>query len=291
MKRVMKRVAVAPAVALSLALGAGAVQAESKLSTEQRLSRVEKLMESRGLLDLFVKVEQLQKEVRELRGLVEMQNHRIEEMSSRQRNLYADIDRRLRAVEVGGVSRAPAAPSGAVGGRSIAPGAAPASNVAQPATPSAASPSAQPAAHATHRPATPPSAPPPQTAEERGAYEKALNYLREGRYAQAMEAFRGFLKQYPQSGYADNSQYWLGEANYVTRNFDAAIEEFGKVVSDYPDSTKVADALLKVGFVYYEKGEWDTARAKLSEVTGRFPRSTAARLAEQRLQKLKAEGH
>ena len=267
----MNRVAVAAAVAL--ALSAGVVGAEQKLTTEQRLSRVEKLMESRGLLDLFVKVEQLQKEVRELRGMVELQNHRIEEMGSRQRNLYADIDRRLRTLEVGGVSRQSIAPPPAE-----APVAAPPSGEAS----SGAAP-AEPAAQ--------PAPPPAQTAEERGAYEKALNYLREGRYAQAMEAFRGFLKEYPQSGYADNAQYWLGEANYVTRNFDAAVEEFGKVVNDYPDSSKVADALLKIGFVHYEKGEWDVARDKLTEVTGKYPRSTAARLAEQRLQKLKAEGH
>ena len=281
----MRKAAVALAVAVALA--AGTVQAQQKkLTTEQRLARVEKLMESRGLLDLFVKVEQLQREVRELRGMVETQNHRIEEMTSRQRNLYGDIDRRLRGLEVGGVARVPAAPMAAAGqppapGQS--PASAPAMQPAQPDVPSGGTAAAQPPAQ--------PAPPPEQTAEERGAYEKALNYLREGRFAQAMEAFRGFLKAYPQSGYADNAQYWLGEANYVTRNFDAAVEEFGRVVNDYPDSTKVADALLKIGFVHYEKGEWDAARAKLTEVTGKYSRSTAARLAEQRLQKLKAEGH
>ncbi|GAB6044180.1 tol-pal system protein YbgF [Endothiovibrio diazotrophicus] len=265
--------AVATAVALALAVGSATVHAES---VEQRLGRVEKLVDSRGLLDLFVKVEQLQKEVRELRGMVELQNHRLDEMSARERNLYADLDRRLRGLEVGGVAVQPPA-AGAPAAPPAGGGAAPAggASIAPPAA-------AQPATEA---------APPPQTAEERAAYEKALNYLREGRYAPAMEAFRGFLKEYPRSGYADNAQYWLGEANYVTRNFDAALEEFGKVVNDYPNSTKVADALLKVGFVHYEKGEWDAARAKLTEVTGKYPRSTAARLAEQRLQKLKAEGH
>lgn len=279
----MRKAAVALAVSLSLV--AGAAQAQQKLTTEQRLARVEKLMESRGLLDLFVKVEQLQREVRELRGMVETQNHRIEEMTSRQRNLYGDIDRRLRGLEVGGVARMPAAgaPMAAAGQPPVEGGAAPAMQPAQPAAPVDGMAAAQPPAQ--------PAPPPEQTAEERGAYEKALNYLREGRYAQAMEAFRGFLKAYPQSGYADNAQYWLGEANYVTRNFDAAVEEFGRVVNDYPDSTKVADALLKIGFVHYEKGEWDAARAKLTEVTGKYSRSTAARLAEQRLQKLKAEGH
>lgn len=266
--------------------------AASAPTVEQRLQRMERLLDSRGLLELFTKVEQLQGEVRELRGMIEMQSHRHEELSGRLRNLYSDIDRRLRALEVSGV--APPATAGAAAGEESAGSRQPPATVQSRAdeptdarkVDGAAADAPVPSATATAPKATPA----PVTAEERAAYERAIGYLREGRYGDATTAFREFLAASPNSSYSDNAQYWLGEASFVTRNFEQAMTEFSQVIKLYPGSPKVADALLKIGFVHYERGEWADARARLSEVVGRYPRSTAARLAEQRLQKMSGEG-
>ena len=87
--------------------------------------------------------------------------------------------------------------------------------------------------------------------------------------------------------FADNAQYWLGEANYVQRHFEVALSEFGKVVSEHPSSPKRADALLKMGYTYQELKQYDKARSSLNEVVMSYPNTTAASLAKKRLQDLK----
>ncbi|MEE9492286.1 MAG: tol-pal system protein YbgF [Gammaproteobacteria bacterium] len=125
---------------------------------------------------------------------------------------------------------------------------------------------------------------------DRQEYDNALAILKQSEYAQAATAFQGFLETYPQSEYADNAQYWLGEVFYVMRQFPDALREFDKVISQYPDSSKVADAKLKSGFIRYEIKDWSGARADLASVVQNFPASTPARLAKERLQLMDKEG-
>ncbi|MEE9342692.1 MAG: tol-pal system protein YbgF, partial [Gammaproteobacteria bacterium] len=126
---------------------------------------------------------------------------------------------------------------------------------------------------------------------DRQAYDNALATLKEGSYEEAAEQFKTFLDHYPQSSYADNSQYWLGEVYYVTRKFPMALKEFEKVIAFFPDSSKIADARLKLGFINYELKNWVAARAELEQVVREFPSSTPARLAADRLARMEKEGH
>jgi tol-pal system protein YbgF len=125
---------------------------------------------------------------------------------------------------------------------------------------------------------------------QRVAYDGAFKLLQEGRYPQAIAAFQQYLQTYPQGRYVDNAQYWLGEAYYVTRDFSTALGEFNRVVAEFPESQKVPDAMLKIGYVHYELKQWDQARETLTEVAERVPGTTIARLAEQRLQRMRQEG-
>ena len=115
--------------------------------------------------------------------------------------------------------------------------------------------------------------------------------LKEGRYKMANASFRKFLKEYPSSSYAGNAQYWLGESNYVTRQFDQAVMEFQAVLKNYPSSNKVPDAMLKLGYTYYELRQFNQARDILNQLRQLFAKSTAARLAGKRLARMKKEGH
>jgi tol-pal system protein YbgF len=114
--------------------------------------------------------------------------------------------------------------------------------------------------------------------------------LKDGQYEQAITEFQSFLSQYPSGDFSDNARYWLGEANYATRRYNIAVQEFRKLLEQSPGSSKSADAMLKLGYAYYELGEWDSARKTLTDVTNRHANSTAARLAESRLQKMRLEG-
>jgi len=113
--------------------------------------------------------------------------------------------------------------------------------------------------------------------------------MKVGQYDKAVKAFRAFLAKHPDSGLADNAQYWIAEGNYVLRNYKLALEEFAKVL-EYPQSTKAADAQLKIGYAHYELGAYDKARKALTEAQQRYPGTTVAKLAAARLEKMTKEG-
>lgn len=126
--------------------------------------------------------------------------------------------------------------------------------------------------------------------QQRSRYDAAYRLLLEGRYPAAIDAFQQYLNAYPDGQYADNAQYWLGEAYYVSRDFPTALAEFNKVVERFPQSTKLPDAMLKIGYTQYELRQWDAAREALSAVAQRAPGTTAARLAQDRLDRMRQEG-
>ena len=107
----------------------------------------------------------------------------------------------------------------------------------------------------------------------------------------AVNAFRQLAAAFPAGALADNTQYWLGEAYYVTRDYDHAAACFEKVLSGWPNSRKAPDAMLKLGYTQYEQKRAATARATLQLVIARYPGTDAARLAGERLQKIAADAH
>jgi tol-pal system protein YbgF len=136
-------------------------------------------------------------------------------------------------------------------------------------------------------PAGPAAGPPGATqAAEQTAYSQAFDTLKSGKYPAAIAAFKQFLDTYPKSDLADNAQYWLGEAYYVSRDFQNSSTAFKTVVDQYPQSRKTPDALLKLGYSQFELKRYADARATLNDVTKRFPDTDTARLAQERLQRL-----
>ena len=127
------------------------------------------------------------------------------------------------------------------------------------------------------------------TAESEAAYRDAFGMLKAGQYEQSIAAFNNYLQQYPSSQYADNAQYWLGEAYYVMRQYEPAIQQYQKLVNTYPDSQKQSHAMLKIAYSYDELGLAQQAASVLGELKQRFPGSAAARLADERLQRMRAE--
>ena len=252
-----------------------AVDAQTALSLEQRVKKLERLLDNQALVDMLMRLDAIQTDMQGMQGDVETLGHTLEGIKQRQRDLYLDMDRRLRQVEQAASQQS-------------APGVSSTSGMAAPIAAAASVPVM--AAPSMGTSATSAAVAPADPAAERDAYQKAFNLLKEGRYDQAITAFQGFLASYPSGDYTDNAQYWLGEANYVTRRFNEAEQEFLKVLNLHPDSTKVSDAMLKLGYTYYEIGNWSAARKTLDNVVSRFPNTTVGRLAENRLQKMRLEG-
>ena len=238
-----------------------------------------------AMANLVIQVQELQDEVRMLRGRLEEQSTELENLKRRQRDQYLDLDQRISDMR----NAQPVSGPGPAVSRSTSqpPVVSPSEDTpevrAPMTTPSQVTALDQPQVQSQAAPAT--------AAEEKAAYDHAFQALKELRYADAAEDFQAFLQRYPNSEYADNAQYWLGESYYVTRNYDIALNAFQTLINRFPDSPKSPDALLKIGYTHYELKQWDAARQALTRVQQEYPDTTLSRLAENRLRSMRMEGH
>jgi tol-pal system protein YbgF len=277
----LRRRSAAAALAIAAVISASAVPAQHPIidqrlaDIDSRLMRLEGILDNKVLLDILRRIETLQGEIQALRDTTDRVGYEMEEVKDRQRELYLNIDRRLRALET-------ARPEPAVGGSEAAQTTA----AGRPNDAIPASAAAQMAGGELTGDITP-----GRQAADTDAYRDAFNLLKAGRYEDSIAAFNQFLTNYPNSSYAANAQYWLAEAYYVLGNYDLAATDFNKVIKRYPQSAKVPDARLKLGFTHYELQQWEQARAVLSELNKQYPNTTVAQLAANRLQRMTREGH
>jgi tol-pal system protein YbgF len=123
---------------------------------------------------------------------------------------------------------------------------------------------------------------------ENEAYDKALNLvLKDKRYEQAIPEFRSFNQTYPQSTYAPNAHYWLGQLLFNKGNLKEAEQEFTTVVQQFKDSSKRPDALLKLAMVAEQQNSKDKAIKLYRQLLSEYPNSTSAQLAKPRLENIK----
>jgi len=129
-----------------------------------------------------------------------------------------------------------------------------------------------------------PEQPSDRSGDASGDYRAAVELVKAGKTDDAVTALRAFVTKYPRHDYADNAQYWLGEAFYAQKDYDHALTEFRKVIEVYPRGNKVPDALLKVGYCYQATGQGEKAHAVLQQVVTQYPKSEPATLAAKRLE-------
>ena len=219
----------------------------------QQLARIEDALQGLSsapnpALELSQQIERLRQEMTQLRGQIEVLGNDVQSAAKRQRDMYLDLDTRMKRLEQSGVPAAAAPP---------AAGAPPA--LAAGATPDA----------------------------EGRAYEAAQSQRRIGNYPAAVAAFQNFVAQYPKSGLAHRAQYWVGDSQYNLRDFKGAIASQRKLIATWPDSTSVPDALLNIASCQLELGDGAAARKTLDGVVARYPASDAAEKARRRLATLK----
>lgn len=125
------------------------------------------------------------------------------------------------------------------------------------------------------------------TLGETGSYEAAVNLvLKDRKYDDAIPAFRSFIKQYPQSSYAANANYWLGQLLFNKGEHADAKGAFSAVVSQFADSNKRGDSLVKLGMIAEKESDLAGAKALYNKVLKEYPNSASARLAQQQLSAL-----
>lgn len=231
---------------------------------DTRLSRIERVMANQSLLDLANQNEAIRSDLRAMHNDVDLLTNSLEAGRKQQRDLYADLDRRMKAIEARG-----GASAGGGAGSAAAAEAGEAGSAAAGANGDSSS----------------------SGSDDRAAYQAAFGLLKDSQYDKAAAAFQKFLASYPTSQLADNAQYWLGEAYYVNKSYPEAQAAFQRVVDKYPQSRKRPDAMLKIGYCQYELKQWDAAKGTLSQVVAQFADTSAGHLAQQRLDKMATEQH
>ena len=232
------------------------------------------------LYELLNRLEQLEQELRQVRGDLEVYKYRQGQGGS---DAYSDLERRVQMLEARlGITPDTLAPGPIIESGSIN-------------TPAASPPypplSEEPAITTMPEQAT---APPPvfgtgqaasatATEEEQAAYDAAVSDLRAGQYAQAITGLESFITEFPFSPLLSDAQYWLGEAYYVNRDFEQAREIFLALGAQHPNSDKIPDTLLKLGYIYESLGTSDKARQVYRKLIEAYPSNRNAELAEQRL--------
>lgn len=253
---------------------------------EERVGRLERLINGQGLVDILLRIDNLQKNVQNIQGDNEVQMHKLDELRKRQRELYIDVDRRLLQLERKQTTQAPVAVK--------TPRSAAKSRATEAAVPISKSVPATTVTVAGGKPTNvtrtavaTKAAPKVQQETEQQVYQKAFDLLRELRYDKAGLAFRSFIEKYPDGRYAHIAQYWLAESSYAQRDFKTAIADYQKLIDNYPGSPKRAEAMLKIGYSYYELKDYPKAQAMLERLLVSYPSTTEAGQAQNLLQKIK----
>jgi tol-pal system protein YbgF len=221
---------------------------------EDRIAALESQLKSGGLVDLFNQVEQIKSDIARLRGQVEVVTYELEQAQKRQRDLYVDLDTRLRKLETAASSAEAPPANPPIAGNVPPPGAAP-----------------------------PPPRPVSDPAAEQRAYDAALDQFKRADYMGAIANFSTFVKNYPQSSLAPSAQYWIGNAHYARKDYRASISAQRALVTTYPTSPKAPDALLNVASAQSDLNDNAAARRTLEELIAKYPQSEAAVKAKQRL--------
>ncbi|WP_299574753.1 tol-pal system protein YbgF [uncultured Shewanella sp.] len=212
-------------------------------SSDDRISRLERIIKAKQQTEFEAqqRLDALQREVLDLRGITEQQDYQISQMLQRQRQLYEEI-----------------------------------ANLSASAASTTVTVADSSASSATK-----------STLGETASYEQAVNLvLKERKYDEAIPAFSEFIKQYPDSTYAANANYWLGQLLFNKGTFPEAKQAFDTVVTKYPNSNKRGDSLVKLGMIAEKEGDSTTAKTFYNRVLKEYANSASARLAQQQLSAL-----
>ena len=238
---------------------------------EDRLAQLELQAKSGAVADLATQIQLLQGDIAKLRGQIEVVTYELEQSQKRQRDLYVDLDTRLRKIESAAAAAAPAPPDASAAAAGTPPGG--------PAAPPGAAPGPAPNVAAA--------TPPPRTANdgvaEQRAYDAALDFFKRGDYQGAINGFGSFVKAYPRSPLVASAQYWIGNAQYAKRDYRASIATQRQLLKEFPDNSKVPDAMLNIASAQADMGDSAAARRTLEELIAKYPKSDAGTRAKQRL--------
>ena len=230
--------------------------AQQGKDNEVRIAKLEELIRNIGVVELVRQLEEMNGEIARLRGSLEVLANENQQLQKRQRDFYLDLDSRMKRLE-----GAPAA-TGATPSATDVPAAA--TTAAVPRVPTKE-----------------------EQAREMKAYDAASNLFRRNDFRSAIDAFRAFVKDYPESQLAVNAGYWIGISYANLRDYRNALSAQQDILARFPQSAKAPDAMLAIAAIQIEQGDAGSARNTLEDIIARYPGSDAAGKARTRLSALR----
>lgn len=218
--------------------------------------------------DLMTRLDEAQVEIQQLNGKLEEQANLIAELKKKQSALFADFDDRLQQVENKLSGAKSAAPSETPVVKESEP-----TQTVPPKSVSSATPAIGQSPFAT-------------IDDKKQPYQQAFDAFRGGQITEAIAQFNALLSKDPTNLYANNAQFWLGEAYRMNKDIPAAKKAFSAVLEKYPNSQKVPDALLKLGLIEMDAKNSAKAKELFTHVITDYPTSKPAEVAAKKLQQL-----
>jgi len=215
----------------------------SGMPLEERVTILERQMAAANQINLMNQVNNLQQQLQELQGQTEELSHTLQTLQTQSTSQYADLDQRLRKLEVKSGQAAASLPPDNSGNIQVTD----------------------------------------QTIGADQAYQSAYDKVKSGNYTVGIAAMQKFLTQYPSSIYAANAHYWMGQMYLLKGDGKGAAKEFDVVIDQYPQNQKAKDAALKLGFAYFLQNKTSDAKAQFKKVMRLYPGTSTAQLAEARL--------
>ena len=236
----------APAPVSDLSQRSVSTSANRAVSNESDVARLERLLENRNRMQLQMQqqLDEMALEINELRGQLERNTYDMQQMLQRQRELFVELDNLRSAAK-----QLPSVADVTAGNQSDElPLGTFSSDV-----------------------------------NEQAAYQNAVDLILKKRdYTGAIAAFEKFQADYPDSSFAANAHYWLGQLHFAKRQDQQSAKSFAAVLS-YSDSNKRADALVKLGDIAARNNNVAQAKKYYQQVIDEYPNSTSAKAAQDKL--------
>lgn len=200
---------------------------------ERRLAALERILASGALIELTEQVDDLQRQTAEIRGRTDTIEYNAESTGSRQRDLYVDLDDRVRTLEQNLRAQPPAAPTATAASGLPVPGGSDRENyeaafelLKQQQYDAAGAAFGQFLA----------SFPDSQLADN-AQYWLAESYYVTDRFEDALAQFQVVLRDYPRSRKLPDALLKIGYSNYELKRWNAARSALQQVRDQYADST------------------------------------------------------
>lgn len=122
---------------------------------------------------------------------------------------------------------------------------------------------------------------PNDTAAENRAFEAAYGLFKGGSHANAILAFQEFIGKYPESAHVANAHYWLGNAQFVLKEYQGALDTYQGLLKSFPDTPRAAEVMFSIAGCQQELKQDAAARKMLKQLVAKYPSSEAAARAKE----------